>query len=73
MRGSSIRLTTGAFLGQESYQALVIFLHMNGFNLWALLLVQNISKVQTVRFSEQDDLQWLQSLNYALIGLQQRR
>lgn len=73
MRGSSIGLATDAFLGQESYQALVIFLHMNGFNLWALLLVQNISKVQTVRFSEQDDLQWLQSLSYALIGLQQRR
>lgn len=57
MRGSSIGLSIDAFLGQGFYQALVMFLHINGFNLWAPLLLQNISKVQTVSFFEQYDPQ----------------
>lgn len=73
MRGFSIWLSIDAFLGQGSYQALVMFLHINGFNLWAHLLLQNISEAQTLSFFEQNDPQWLQSLSYALTGLEQRR
>lgn len=73
MRGSSIGLSIDASLSQGSYQAHVMFLHINGFNLWALSLLQNISKVQTVYLFDQNDPQRLQSLSYALTSLEQRR
>jgi len=62
-----------AFLGQGSYQALVMFLCIDSFNLWALFALQNISKVETVSFFEQNDPQWLQSLSYAFTSLEQKR